>query len=281
MKLVSIDEENFDEFAEAIDMDIAENIGRKYYRGLGLKDDSENIKASMIWEYKNVNDEADTKAELMWLAMEDVKYAAELFKNYREDVKFESVKESFFDLPIPDEIVSEAINKQGFVTRENESRDVYTTVGEVAKLSLAQRRPPSYIISLYDLTVKQYRQGVISCLYKGKKGMMEDLSAVPMGWYEQDISCAVRTDDEMTGFLLVHKFPSGLLMPVLLYASGPNAKMDLLNLIRFAIRSAAAEYGPDTKILIRRHNQAVKALSDKLFPDKKGKMALFGKRKED
>ncbi|MBR4513842.1 MAG: hypothetical protein IKO61_03020 [Lachnospiraceae bacterium] len=57
--------------------------------------------------------------------------------------------------------------------------------------------------------------------------------------------------------------------------------MDLLNLIRFAIRSAAAEYGPDTKILIRRHNQAVKALSDKLFPDKKGKMALFGKRKED
>ena len=280
MEVVAITEENLDEFTDVIDVDIAENIGRKYYRGIGIRDEMDDIVASMIWEYKNANDDADTRTELMWVSMNTEEHADELFKYYREDAKFENVKTSFFDMAIPEELVSEALTKHGFTVKEHESRDIYTTVGEVAKFSLAQKKPPSYIVGLFDLTVKQYRQGVISCLYKGKKGMMEDLSGVPMGWYDQDISCAVRTDDEITGFLLVHKTPSGILMPVLFYASGPNSKMDLLNMIRFSIRSAAAECRPDTKILIRRHSQAVKALSDKLLPDKKGEPALFGKRKE-
>ncbi len=68
--------------------------------------------------------------------------------------------------------------------------------------------------------------------------------------------------------------------PVLLYAVGPNSKLDLVNMIRFTIRSAAEEYDPDTKILIRRHNPSVKALSAKLLPELKGEVAMFGEREE-
>ncbi|MBR4515713.1 MAG: hypothetical protein IKO61_12610 [Lachnospiraceae bacterium] len=280
MEIVEINEENLDEFVDYIDEDVAESIGRKYYRGMGIIDDSEDILGSLIWEYKNSNDDDDTLAELVWLSLEQGAESDELFEAFKEDAEFENVKKSFFELENPDEVVAEALTAQSFKTKKRESRDIYTTVGELAGLSIARKKPPSYIVGLFDLTVKQYRQGIITCLYKGRKGLVEDLAVMPMGWYDMDVSCAVRTDGEITGFLLVHRYPSGILAPVFLFASGPNSKMDLLNMLRYAIRSAAEEFSPETSVLIRRHNPAVKALSDKLFPGVKGDTVLYGERKE-
>ena len=136
------------------------------------------------------------------------------------------------------------------------------------------------IAELGEITGREFRQGIIGCLYNGRKGIYDDLSAIPIGWYDQEISCVVRTDDEVTGFLLVHRTPSGSLMPVLFYAGGPNSRMDLLGMLIFAIQRAGEECPPDTKVLIRRHSHEVRALSDNLFPGVKGREILYGERTE-
>ena len=174
----------------------------------------------------------------------------------------------------------DVFSKLKFKTTKRESRDIYTTVGELAGNKIAAKKAPSYIMSISDISYREFRQGIIGCLYNGKKGMVEDLSTLSMDWYEPELSCVVKTDDELTGFLLIHKFPSGVLMPLLFYAGGPNYRMDLLDMMRFSVRNAASIYPAETKVLIRRHNDAVRALSDKLFPGVQGEEILFGERPE-
>ncbi len=110
--------------------------------------------------------------------------------------------------------------------------------------------------------------------------VLEDLSYLPKRWFEQTVSCCVKTDGKVSGFLLVHACPSGVLMPVLFFAVGADSRFNLLEMMRFSIAQAALNYPKDTVIRILRRNPPVRALSEKLFPGRKGKPAKAGKRFE-
>jgi hypothetical protein len=51
-------------------------------------------------------------------------------------------------------------------------------------------------------------------------------------------------------------------------------------MLRYSIIAALKEYPDDTVVLIRRRNEAVRALIAKLFPLKKGEQAVAGERME-
>ena len=280
MEISNITDENIEEYSDLISADVAENIGRKYFRARAVTDGGDKVSGVMVWEYRNISDEKDAEAELSWLSMKNVESGRELFSAFRKDAVEEAVAKTYFEKKDSEDGLSDILSKLKFKTAKQESRDIYITVGELAENKVAAKKAPSYIKSLSEVSYREFRQGIIGCLYNGKKGMVEDLSTLSMDWYEPEISCVVKTDDELTGFFLIHKLPSGVLMPLLYYAGGPNFRIDLLDMMRYAIRKAAADYPADTKVLIRRHNNAVHALSDKLFPGIKGEEILFGERPE-
>ena len=280
MKVVDITTENVDEFSDILTEDVKESIGRKFIRGKGLKNEDQEPCGCLVWEYKNMNYDDDTEAEILKLSLKDHAGRKELFDAFDLDVKEESTAKCYFDLPGAEKQLTEDFSERGFDTREQESRDAILMLEEMSEIKLLRRKPSSYVVGLEMLLPREFRQGIMKCLYYDRRGLVEDLSTLPMTWYDQEISCAVRTDGEVTGFLLIHAFPSGVLMPVLLFAVGPDHKTDVLDMMRFAFQAAFRKYPPDTKILVRRHNAATKGLVQKMFPTKKGETALCGERKK-
>ena len=66
----------------------------------------------------------------------------------------------------------------------------------------------------------------------------------------------------------------------LLFSSGGDSRVDILRMMIRSIRAAAGKYPEDTPVILRRHNKTVQALTDKLFPGKKGEAVLYAERKE-
>ena len=80
---------------------------------------------------------------------------------------------------------------------------------------------------------------------------------------------------------MVHACPSGILTPVLLFALGADAKINIVEMLRFSVKAAEDKYPEDTVIRVHRRNLPVKKISAKLFPDKKGTPAVSGVRNEE
>ncbi len=161
-----------------------------------------------------------------------------------------------------------------------ESRDIDVTVDECKALFIAKKAAPSYVQSILNLTNEEFYQGLMNILFKYDNPALEDLAYLPKKWYEQSVSCYIKTDGKVTGFLLLHACPSGILIPVLLFAVGADSRMSLVEMMRFSIQKAAEIYPGNTVIRIHRRNGSVAALSNKLFPDKKGEPAIAGERFE-
>ena len=135
--------------------------------------------------------------------------------------------------------------------------------------------------SIIFLDYQEFYQGIMNILFKYNDPSQEDLAYLPKEWYEQSISCYTKTDGRVTGLLLVHACPSGLLVPILFFAVGADYKVNLLEMLRFSISRAAELYPGNTMIRIHRRNAAVSALLKKFFPDKKGEQVTVGERMEE
>ena len=127
----------------------------------------------------------------------------------------------------------------------------------------------------------QFWQGITNCVLHDKKGLMDDLAVMAKDWYDPQISCYVMTDGRINGFFLIHRTPSGILMPVLLTAIGPDSRLDLLNMLSYTINATVENYPADTKIEIRRHAEYVNALVSFLLPGRKGETVWTGSRIEE
>ena len=78
--------------------------------------------------------------------------------------------------------------------------------------------------------------------------------------------------------MLVHKQPSERLDVELLFASEPANKQDMIGMIRYSVQKVIENHSRDTQILIRRCNDATRALTDRIFPGKKGAPAIIGEK---
>ena len=70
--------------------------------------------------------------------------------------------------------------------------------------------------------------------------------------------------------LLIHKTPSGVLVPQLWYAVGADAMTLFLNMLSFSAKRATEIYPTDTKVLIRRGSKEIRVFTQSLFEDFSG-----------
>ena len=281
MDLKAIFEDNINEYSDHVDCDVAENMERLFYRGLAGHDpDDGSLLSLLIWELKSVQDIEKAESELKWIYAVDPSFIAPLLDGYNKEVRDEKVKKTFFESTTLDKDNQSALGESGFSFRSVESSDIHVTVDECKALFIAKKAAPSYVHSIQDLTNEEFYQGLMNILFKYDNPALEDLAYIPKKWYEQSVSCYIKTDGKVTGFFLVHACSSGILIPVLFFAVGADSRMSLVEMMRFSIKKAAEIYPGNTVIRIHRRDDSVTALSKKLFPDKKGEPAIAGERSE-
>ncbi len=284
MKIVEIDQGNMDILLDLAPEDIMENLSRTWYHGVILQDDGdERILAAFVFEFKNADrDDMTTEAEIVWTYGDGAEVYKPLLEEYCEQISTQEAVRSYFEFPDDEEheAVCSFLSEEGFKTSKSESRDVYVTVEDLSGMKLSKKEPPFYIKPISELTTRQYRNGIVDCLFQGRRGLVEDLAWISADWFEPDVSSCIVMDEKAKGFLLVHKTESGVLVVELLFAFSIDATKDLVELIKFAVLAAVEKYPPETKVLLRRHNDLVRALVEKLFPGRTGEKAIQGEREE-
>ncbi len=190
----------------------------------------------------------------------------------------EGVQKVSFELGRLEPVERSLLEEFGFELKETESRDLIVSVGELSALNLGKKKIPPYIISLSDITARQFKAGIMTGVFQGKYGILDDLPFLPMNRFDPFISCCVITDDRVGGFLLVHKTLSGVFIVELFFAVQPDANINLLNMMRYSIRTAAKLCDESDRVILRRHNSASEELIKKLFPNKKGALVIRGQK---
>ena len=279
MELVRINENNLGELEERIPPDVAENIGREYYRGIATADGDASDGAALVWELKNAEALENKSAELIWMSDPSGQYGEELLAEFRGEAGEENLKRTFFELP-PDEDLKELLTDQGFPVEEREGKDLYVSIRELSSHGIASGKVPGYVMGLGELLARQYRRGIMNCLFNSRKGVLEDLAYLPMSWFDQEVSSCIMTDGKASGFFLVHETPSGILKVEFLFAFEPDAQTNLFYMVRRSIQAAAEKFSPETLVRLPRHNDAAMRLTQKLLPGKKGLPVMAGEREE-
>lgn len=174
MNIIELNEGNITDYKNIIDPDAAENIGREFYHGIAAESDEASYSGALIWEYKNVEDDADTDAEIVFINAESKEVTKELLSEFDKLSSGEDVVRSFFEaFDIRDE-VKEGFAGDGFSVSAGESRDLFVSVSDLSALAAKKKVPPK-IVGLNDIEEVQFMQGVLNCLFCGKKGIVDDL----------------------------------------------------------------------------------------------------------
>ncbi len=283
MRAEEITEDNVELFDEFLSPEEAENIGRDTYRGVAVTEDDGSIGAGAIWEIKySEDDEKDTVSRISWLTIADTDFEEPLFEAYSEMIRDEDVEISEFELS-PSLIDENIFKKYGFEISEKEDSNIIITVGDLAQLKLMHLNKviPTYVTPLSEIKERDFKRGLMNCIFHSKRELTEDLSSLPLEWYEPNLSCYVTTDGKIEGYLLVHLTSTGKLRVELLIDVGFDSQMELLNMVRFSMKQAVNNYPPETTIILHRSDNASSKLVSFLFPDAKAETVLAGNRKEN
>jgi hypothetical protein len=282
MKAFEISEDNLEEFEDLLGEDMIEDMDRMFYRGYGTRDADGNINGAMIYEVKGLDDDdKDTSSQILFIKAEDEEAYAGLHEIYKEDgVKEDEITDTFYEFE--DEGMASSCEKEGFTKGSKESDIVRITLSDASKFDFINKikKIPDYIVSLSELSVSQFRAAIKNCEFNGQHGILEDLSYLPMGWFDGDLSSCTITDGEVNGVFLIRRTPSGVIIPVLLFATGTDSVKNLALMIAHSVKEAEELFDPDITIEIHRTRKASAALIKKLIPDIKGEVAFFGERIE-
>ncbi len=284
MQIIELNDENISEYTQYVGEDMAENLERTFYRGfLVMSDAGDDMLSGIIWEYHNYDEDTDTESFIEWIKINDPEAADTLFDEYTKRIKAEAVVKSHFVIPVKDrKVEKEALKKAGFTARLTEGDNIIVELSELSALPIMKSRAvPPNISVISDLTLRKFRKGIYQCVTKGKKGLCQDLSFLQMSWFDADVSCYAKgEEDTITGFFLFHKLPSGMMSIQLMIGLDKNAQQNLLGMIRKFIISMEENYPPETKILLNRHTQASLQLTEKLLPRGFGIPVYAGVREE-
>jgi hypothetical protein len=278
MEILELNADNVTDYEDILDQDVSESIGREFYRGIVAVGDGNAPKGAMIWEYKNLEENKDTDAEICFLRSEGSEVIRSLLAEFDSMAEDSEVHGVFFELNALSDETKQGFTDDGFDVSTAEGRDLMVSVSDLKPLASLKKKVQSNITLLSELMKLQFMQGVTNCMFHGKKGLVEDLEYIDMEWFDESISSAVITDGRVSGFLLIHRFPSGILMPVLLTAIGPDFKTDLKQMLILSAKKAMEQYPGETKVLLRRHSPEVGALTGKLFAGKTGGEVICGKK---
>ena len=269
---------NLDRFKDYLDEINAADLSRHFYRGLiALTDDSPC--ACLVYELKNYEEAEDTEAEITYFSVRDEEAGERLLSEFESEAGKARAKSIFFELPELSDLEKEVMEDIGFLIENREGQDLMLSLKELNAIPALSKKPKNYIKSIRTLPEKKLRLGINNCLFYNKKGALEDLGILPTDWFEQDISNCVLSDGKVTGLFLVHVRGDRSLSVDLLYAAGKEYQQDLLHMLRYGLAAALKKYPHETKVVVRRHNKEIRALTGKLFPGKSGRTVFAGERR--
>ena len=270
---------NAEKFRKLIDPELYVDMKRTFYRGIVSTDEKGSVNGALILELKNIEQVDDNAGRILQVKVKEPEAAGELLEEYRVLAEEEMVKKSLYEFPEKKDAA--ILTDAGFSLEEGEGPDRIVRISDLTALSVVNKiRIPENIGSISALENRQFRKGILNCLFHNRKGLLEDLPYLPMDWYENNVSSYTMLDDKVVGLFLVRKTVSDMLQAKLLFASGPDSQKNLLRMIVHSIKTAGELYPPDTKVTIRCESDAASALAANLFPNVRGMNAVWGDRKE-
>ena len=274
MYTVILDDTNTEDYAGYLGADLAEDLERTFFRGLVLVEDGQDKPLGwMVWELKNLESSKDTESYIRSFEAGDEDEAAALFASYNKLIAENGVVKSHVIIPATKESsgTRQILAGRGFDMLLLEGDDVTVMLPELLAMPIFQkeREISIHVHSLENMTLRTFKKTIAKLDSLGQKGTCEDLSYLPMGYFDQKVSCFYEGEDGIRGVLLFHMTPSGkLCIKVMRAISGSKkeATQTLLQLLVYAVEYMK-EYCPeDTQIVVDRHNDAAFLLAEKLFP---------------
>ncbi|MBR4515496.1 MAG: hypothetical protein IKO61_11490 [Lachnospiraceae bacterium] len=280
MRIVELTNDNVDDYEGCLDSDLLDNIGREYHGGaVALKEKADDVSAALFWNLKNVETEnEDTINEILNLSSADSECGDEILCFFDEKNNSCGAKKAVFEFAELDKELQGLLEKDGFDIHKAESRDIIVSLGDMAGLKAMRKKTPEYVKSLSDITVRQFKTGIMACVLRGRYGLLDDLPFLPMTWFDAERSSCVVTDAKVNGLLLVREVDEGVYRVELLFAMQPDANINLLNMIRHSIQAAIKHGSPEDRIILRRHSSASNALIGHMFPGRKGEQVVRGEK---
>lgn len=280
MDIIEISEENVEAFLPVLGEDLSEDVKRIYYNGIGATDEGGQPVGAFVYELVDAESEENTKSRICLARFGNAEVSGTLTDYYSRTATEENeVVESFYELA--EESEAQALAGIGFSMEKKEDEILTITLEELNETSLGKKtRIPDHVGDIEDLSILQFRDAVKQILFKGHKGIMEDLPFLPKSWFDNKVSACVSSGDKTPGLFLVRRTPSGVLIPALLFAYGPEYQKNLVHMIRHSLQQALEIYPPETTVRISRKNAATRALTDKLLQGRLGAQIFFGTRKE-
>lgn len=279
-KLIEVDDENAEDYSSFLDNDMKEQLGREFFRGIGVRDEDGNPAGVMVYELKNLYNEKDTTSRIRHISAVDEEAENVMLNEYAGRVRKDQVIESFYESP--DKTMAQYLESNGFSMQVSEGLDLVVKIEEIKKIPriLKGKKIPPYIKSISEASILQYRAFVKECLFKGYTGLMDDLAFIPKTWFETEVSACVVTDEKLKGCLLIKKSSSGLLFTMLFTAFGPDYRKNLGLMMAYSAQMIVENYADDAEVVIRRHSPDVRRLTDKFFAESKGDEVFSGTRTE-
>ncbi len=271
-----ITEDNVDEYESIIPPDVAENVWREHHKGIAFhEDEDDEPQAILMCATTGAGWDGDDKELIIeWIYSVDNSAFKALIDLLVSEATEEQVARVRVEIKDTDLEKKELLLKNGFTATGRESLLLETTVDELSQIKQFQGKIKGDIVSIDELFTREFRRALTNFIFHGASGLLEDAEYLPMSFYDLELSCCFRTGEKITAMFLVRRTASGILVPVLMYAFEPDGPVKLMMLLRYFVQTAEKTLPGDTKVMICRYSEAVKALSTKLFPDKKGDNVL-------
>ena len=278
--MIEISEDELQDFAPLLGEDMAEDLRRIYFKGIGAVDEKGSPLGALVYELLHSDSEEDTAARICMLKADDGEVSDSMEDFYRQNsVPENEIVETTYELE--NEPAAKALEDKGFSLEKKENDVLTITLGEIAATELGKGyKLPEYVGNIEELSIMQFRNAVKQILFKGHPGSEEDLPFLPKSWFDNKVSACITSGEKNPGLFLIRRTPSGVLIPVLFFAYGPESKKHLLIMIHYAAQQALRLYPPETPVRISRKNPSTRTLMDKLLPDWPVADIFYGTRKE-
>ncbi len=285
MLFCEINNKNIDQYKDFFDESTLENLDRDCCYFVALHSGEGKPPQGVIsWEMFPTDNEDIVEGELLSLAATTQKAGKALLAEYETQARETGIEKTYFEFPVAeesDDFTEKVLTDAGFTVRESESVYVTVKVDEIRELLfMSPQFEDSRVKSLGELSIPEFRIGVRNCIYGNHRGLLYDLSSLPFGYYEMNVSCAVESDGDVKGLFLVHRLPSGKFIAKLLYASGKRSQVELLQMLHFAGQKMIDTYSGDTEIMIHIRDNKRRDLVKKLIPNARGNEVKVGVKEE-
>ena len=272
--------DNIDFLFDLIPPEFIDSLGREYYHGIYSCKKEDEPTGALIWRLENMSDPDKRRSEIIFFEASDTDTCEELILQYNSGVRGEGIKDTYFELSEVNDDMRSVLEAAGFTLTMQESSKVRMSLREIMRRKSGDRKVPDYIVPITEVPLSEFRKCIGECVKKKNTGTIEDVVFLPPVWYEPRLSCAAYKDGTVTGMYLVHKTTSALIEPQLLYATGPDSKMEIVHMLNYTVQNALEIYPSDCEIQFSRRDEKTATLVAYTLPDYKGRMVIAGTRNE-